>query len=88
MRFFLQFVLPFLAPTLLFIAWAWMTRHQAAGGWVERMQKGPWFWLVLSGMVLVLGGLGVLAVTGGGEPGSRIIAPYLEDGRVVPAEIK
>lgn len=87
-RFLLNFVLPFLAPLLLFVGWAWLTRHRAAGGLVERLQKGPWFWLSLCGLLLVIAGLVMVALFTGAEPGSRIIPPRFEDGRVVPSQIE
>ncbi len=87
-RFLLNFVLPFLAPMLLFIAWAWLFRGPAGGTLRERLRQGPWFWLILSGLILGIAGLIFLGVTGGGEAGSEVIAPRFEGGRVVPAEIR
>lgn len=88
MRILINFILPFLTPLLVFVAWAWLTRAQAAGGMTERLQKGPWFWLILSGLLLVMVSMAVLAIGGRGAPGSRVIAPYMEDGRVVPPQIQ
>ena len=88
MRFFLQFVLPFLLPTLAFLAWVWLTRNQRPDGAIARIQRGPWFWLVVAGCVLTAGGLGTIALISGSEPGTTYTAPRFEDGRVVPGRFE
>lgn len=87
-RVFLQFVLPFLVPFLVYLAWWWFTRKRIEGGRGPLLQDTPWFWLVLSGFVLMTGGLVTTALTSGVGPESRLTAPRYEDGRIVPAQIK
>ncbi len=85
--FLLKYLLPFLLPALLFVLWVWLTRRDE-GRFGERIANGPWFWLIIGGVVCAAVVLSVTALTTGGEPGSTIVPPRYEDGRVVPAEIK
>lgn len=88
-RVLLQYVLPLLLPTLIFVLWTWFTRHHgSAQGTISKLQEGPWFWLILAGVALMAAGLIHTALTAGGEAGSRYIAPRYEDGRVVPGRIE
>lgn len=87
-RIILQLVLPFLIPLIAIVAWAWLTRGRAEGGTLERLQSGPWFWGIVAGFVMLAGGLVTIAFISGVEPGTRIIAPHFEDGRVVPAQVE
>ena len=88
MRIFLSYVLPLLLPTLVFLGWAWLMRHQRAKGGHEWWQEGPWFWLVVAGFVLMLGVLGVTAFWDTGRPGQTYVPPVLENGKVVPGHFK
>jgi hypothetical protein len=47
------------------------------------------FWSIVAGFVLMMAGLGFLAVSSGEAPGSgQYQAPRPEDGRVVPPQFK
>lgn len=83
-RILLQYLLPLILPTLLYLGWAWLGQRRTAGGPVERLQEGPWFWLVLAGVALMAAVLVATALMSGVEPGTRIIPPKYEDGRVIP----
>ena len=86
-RILLQYVLPLILPTLVFVGWALLTRRRKAGQ-VFAWEGGPWFWLILAGVVLLAGVLSYQAITGGSAPGGTYVPPRYEDGRVVPAEVK
>jgi hypothetical protein len=89
-RVLLQYVVPLLLPTVLYLAWWWAfgRRQSAAGdGQPQQLTEGPWYWLMIGGVVLMAGGLIVTALTGGEAPGGRYVAPHLEDGRVVPGRV-
>ena len=88
-RIVLQYLLPLLLPMAIYLLWGWFARRrQAAGASAYRLQDGPWFWLILAGMLLAAGGLVFTALTGGEEPGGSYRAPRWEDGRIVPGHLK
>jgi hypothetical protein len=87
MRIFLHTILPFLLPTLVFIAWVVLSqRHDHEKSVVERISGGPWLWLLLGGFVLFAGGLAYLSLEGE-PPGGSYQAPRYEDGKIVPGKV-
>lgn len=89
-RVLLQYVLPLLLPTLLYLAW-WSVfgrRGGAGGGPPPRLTEGPWFWLIISGAGLMVGGFIYTGLTTGEAPGGRYVAPQLQHGRVVPGHVE
>ena len=89
MRIFLQYLLPILLPGLLFILWTYLTRLRPGENGPARalIAEGPWFRLILAGLVLMAIGLVVAAVTGGLDPEGEYRAPFLQDGEIVPGGI-
>jgi hypothetical protein len=86
LRVLLTVLLPFAAPFLLYIAWAWLVRHKVQGGeLVLDWRESPWPWLLAVGSAAALGGLLYLYVTTGHPAGTRIVPPELVDGVVVPS---
>ncbi len=83
----LKYLIPFLLPLVGFVVWAWLASRKD-GEMMKRISSGPWFWAVVAGLILGVSVLGLVAFTEGGAPGSKIIAPRFEDGKVVPAEIR
>lgn len=88
-RVLLQYLLPLLLPTILYLAWWWaFGRRQVHGGdQAAELTDGPWYWLIIGGVLLMAGGLIYTALTSGEAPGGRYVAPHLEDGRVVPGRV-
>lgn len=83
----LSVMLPLLLPTVTFFLWVWgrnaYIRHH--GGDVPPVERGVWFWLALSGGVLVLLTLGVsAALSPGGQPDDLYVPPAVIDGKIVP----
>ena len=88
-RVLLQYLLPLLLPTVFFVAWVLLTRRGSRGeGAMQRLERGPWFWLTAAGIVLVAAVLAYVAVTGGDDPGGTYVPPRFEGGRIIPGEIK
>ena len=88
-RVLLQYLLPLLLPTLVFVVWVLLTRRGSRGeGVMQRLERGPWFWLTSAGIVLVAAVLAYVAVTGGDDPGGTYVPPRFEGGRIIPGEIK
>lgn len=83
-RILLQIILPLLLPTVAYFLWVLLGRP----GGPNVLEETPWFWLIIVGVLLMGGGLVATALTGGVDPGRQIIQPRLEDGRVVPAEVR
>lgn len=86
-RILLTYVLPLLAPALVFILWTWARAAyvRSHGGQPPAIEDGPWFWLALSGGLLLLLTLGASALlTESGRPGDTYVPPQVIDGKVVP----
>jgi hypothetical protein len=82
-------LLPLLLPMVVYVIWAWFARRrQAAGDPPLRLRDGPWFWLIVAGLVLAGGVLVYTALTRGEEAGGVYTAPRWEDGRIVPGRIE
>ena len=98
MRIFLTYVLPLVLPTLVYIAWVGYARkkHAARGGGdgdgedeLPGLRRGPLFWSLVTGFVLMLGGLASIALMTGVPPDSgEYQSPRLQDGKVVPPHFK
>ncbi len=90
----LQYVLPLLLPTVLYLIW-WGTigrRKATANGGTAVLAQGPWFWLIVCGCVLLAGSLIytalVVGVTTDVTSEGHYVPPQLEDGRVVPGHFE
>ena len=98
MRIFLTYVLPLVLPTLVYVAWVGYARkkHVARGGGdgggdgdLPGLRRGPLFWSLVSGFVLMLGGLATIALMSGAPPDSgEYQSPRLQDGKIVPPHFK
>ncbi len=83
LRIFLFYVLPFLLPFIGFFAYRFLvTRGQAL------LDETPWFVLTVLGLALAIGTLVTVALTGGGEIDADYLPPRIEDGLIVPGEIR
>ena len=90
LRILLTIVLPVALPLLLYGGYISMMRRraQAAGkDDLPRWDEGPWAWLVLAGVGLVLAVLVVVRLSSGVPPGTRLEAPRTIDGEVVPSRV-
>jgi heme A synthase len=84
-----EFVVPFLLPTALYMAWMWYRARYVAqhGGEVPKIEQGPWAILLFLGAVLTMAILAVSALTRGGDASSVYTPPHLENGQVVPGHM-
>ena len=90
LRILLTIVLPVALPLLLYVGYVSMMRRraQAAGkDDLPRWDEGPWAWLVLAGVGLVLAVLVVVRLSSGVPPGTKLEAPRMIDGEVVPSRV-
>jgi hypothetical protein len=90
LRILLTVVLPILLPLLLYIGYVSIMRRRAELAGEESpppWQEGPWPWLIFGGLALVAAILVTLRLTTGVPPGTKIEAPRLVDGKVVPSHV-
>ena len=76
-----------LAPSVAYLAWVFFFRRRlvaAAGRW--GLPEGPWVWLVLAGLVLVVASLVILGLTTGFEVDATYHPARYEDGQLIPGE--
>lgn len=86
-RILFTYILPLVLPFLMYLAWNKYARAQARknGGEEPSLQKGPIFWSIVAGFILLAASLVTLAITGGSSPDSgRYIPPRYEDGKIQP----
>jgi Family of unknown function (DUF6111) len=90
-RILLQYVLPVLLPSLVYLAWLFYENRRIARGGdgkLRRWEEGPWAWLFAGGVVLtVLGVLVTVALGTRGHEGTYV-PPRVEDGRVIPGHLE
>jgi hypothetical protein len=89
-RVFLTYLVPFLLPLTGYAAWIWYRARHAEkhGGDAPRFEQGPWPLMLFLGAVLSLAVLGVGALTSGGKPGEVYEPAHLENGKIVPGQIR
>ena len=70
-RIFLTYVLPLLLPTLIYMAWVGYARKKHDNDDTPpALRKGPLFWCLLAGFMLMAGGLISIALMSGDPPDS------------------
>lgn len=86
-RMLFTYVLPLLGPLLIYLAWNAFARAQAKkkGGEIPSLEKGPIFWSLVAGFILLTGSLIAFALLSG-EPtdSGQYITPRFEDGKIIP----
>lgn len=92
-RIFFTFVLPLIAPSVVYLVWhAVQVRRLAAGkreAPTPTFAEMPWFMLAGAGVSLVIVILMALALLDeGAKPGAVYVPPHMENGRLVPAETR
>ena len=79
-------ILLFLAPTLIYIAYVYLTRAEGQRS-VRVLDDAPLIWLFAAGALLVVVTLITFGSTSGGRPGQTYEPPVLKDGRIEPGRI-
>jgi hypothetical protein len=90
-RVLLQYILPLLLPTLIYLGWAAAERRRterAQAGEAPRWQDAPWIWLAGAGLVLATVTTVALSLFGGSGIEGTYVPPRLEGGRVVPGHVE
>jgi hypothetical protein len=90
-RILLEFLLPLLLPTALYLLWLRAERRrieQLGRGEAPRWQDAPFLWLALMGVVLAGAVLVALHYAGGSGTEGVYVPPRLIDGQVVPGHVE
>ena len=89
-RIVIQQLLLFLLPLILYAIYVAAMRQRARmiGAAKPNWEDGPWFRLVVAGIVLSIGAFVFLGISGGAPTTSDYIPPRIIDGKIVPGQIK
>ena len=91
MRAFITYILPLIAPFVLYFFWVVLSNRKKAateaGAAKPRLADWPWLSLAFAGLALTVVVLIAIAYFGGDEPGGQYQAPRLENGKIVPGRV-
>ncbi|MEE9209946.1 MAG: hypothetical protein V3U23_05785 [Kiloniellales bacterium] len=90
LRILLTVVLPMALPLLLYVGYVSMLRKRAEAAGEDfrpAWNEGPWAWFALAGVLLVLAALVTVRLSTGVPPGTKLEAPRMIDGEVVPSRV-
>lgn len=80
-------ILLFLLPTIVYVAYVYMTREEKPGA-MRVLDDAPLIWLFVAGAVLVVAMLASFGSVTGGKPGEIYTPPSYKDGRIQPGHIE
>lgn len=80
-------ILLFLLPTLIYVAYIYLTREERPGA-ARVLDDAPLIWLFAAGAALVIATLVIFGSVSGGKPGQVYVPPVLKDGRIEPGRIE
>ncbi|NQV83408.1 MAG: hypothetical protein HQ494_06260 [Rhodospirillales bacterium] len=91
-RIFITYILPLVLPTLIYVLWVWNARrtHDFEGeDPLPELRRGPLFWSLSSGLLMMIAGLITIALMSGDPPDSGTYqSPRLEGGKILPPSYK
>ena len=79
-------ILLFLLPTIIYVAYVYMTREEKPGA-ARVLDDAPLIWLFVAGAVVVVVTLVTFGSVTGGKPGQVYTPPVFKDGRIEPGHI-
>jgi Family of unknown function (DUF6111) len=85
-RIFIENLLLFLAPTLIYLAYVLVRRH-LSGGQSEVWNDAPLLWLFVAGVLLMVSTLIIFGSTSGWQPGQAYQPPVYKDGKIEPGHV-
>ena len=90
LRILLTVILPMALPLVLYVGYVSMLRKRAEAAGEDfrpAWNEGPWAWFALAGVLLVLAALVTVRLSTGVPPGTKLEAPRMIDGEVVPSRV-
>ena len=85
-RIVIENLLLLLLPTLIYVAWVYLTGKTKSGR--HTLSDAPFVWLFLSGLVLAISVLLFFGTLEGGSPGQAYRPPEFRDGKIVPGHVE
>jgi hypothetical protein len=86
-RIVIENILLFLLPTIVYVAYVYLTRDDEKLGAARVLDDAPLIWLFIAGAVLMLVTLVTFGSMSGGKPGQTYTPPVLKDGRIEPGHV-
>lgn len=83
LRVWLQVLIPFLAPFVVFFVWRLLVTRERAF-----LERTPWYALTLAGVALAAVSIASLAFVTGDAPDRVYVPPHMQDGTVVPGRFE
>ena len=77
MRILLEYILPLLAPTILYFLWMRFAANP------QQQRETPWLWLAAAGLLFAVVILAAFEL-GGGNKNDLYVPPHMENGTLVP----
>ena len=75
-RIFLTYILPLVLPSLIYVLWIWNARRTHdpdSEDDLPGLRRGPLFWSLVSGFLLMITGLITIALMSGDPPDDRFL---------------
>jgi hypothetical protein len=85
-RIFIENLLLFLAPTMIYLAYIFVRRH-IGGNQGEVWSDAPLLWLFAAGVLLMVSTLVIFGSTSGWQPGEPYQPPVYKDGKIEPGRV-
>ncbi len=85
-RIVIENILLFLLPTIIYVAYVYMTRDEKPGA-ARVFDDAPLVWLFLAGAVLMVVTLVTFGSMTGGKPGQTYTPPSFKDGQIEPGHV-
>jgi len=85
-RIVIENILLFLLPTIVYVAYVYMTRDEKPGA-TRVLDDAPLVWLFLAGAILMLVTLITFGSMSGGKPGQTYTPPAFKDGHIEPGHV-
>lgn len=79
-------ILLFLLPTIIYVAYVYMTREEKPGA-TRVLDDAPLMWLFAAGALVVVVTLVTFGSMTGGKPGQVYTPPVLKDGQIEPGHL-
>jgi hypothetical protein len=86
-RIVIENILLFLLPTIIYVAYVYLTSDDEKPGAARVLNDAPLFWLFIAGAALMLVTLVTFGSMSGGKPGQTYTPPVLKDGRIEPGHV-